>query len=81
MSSFRSKREHKYPFVRILPLLFRSAMTFFAWPPVLNFGSCVDNSRIGDLLKALSDRIGVQMKDLPVLASAPENIQLRRHFS
>ncbi len=43
-----------------------------ALPPVLNFGSCVDNSRIGDLLKALSDRIGVPIKDLPVLASAPE---------
>lgn len=43
-----------------------------ALPPVLHFGSCVDNSRIGVLLKALSDKLGVPIKDLPVAASAPE---------
>lgn len=43
-----------------------------ALPPVLHFGSCVDNSRIGVLLKALSEKIGVPIKDLPVAASAPE---------
>jgi len=41
-------------------------------PPVLHMGSCVDNSRIGDLLTALADYLGVAIKDLPVAASAPE---------
>lgn len=43
-----------------------------ALPPVLHFGSCVDNSRIGVLLKALSEKLGVPIMDLPVAASAPE---------
>jgi len=43
-----------------------------ALPPVLHFGSCVDNSRIGVLLKAVSEKLGVPIKDLPVAASAPE---------
>ncbi|HWJ02998.1 MAG TPA: anaerobic carbon-monoxide dehydrogenase catalytic subunit [Verrucomicrobiae bacterium] len=42
-------------------------------PPVLHMGSCVDNSRIGDLLHALADYLGVAIKDLPVAASAPEH--------
>ncbi len=41
-------------------------------PPVLHMGSCVDNSRIGDLLAALAGYLGVAVKDLPVAASAPE---------
>ena len=41
-------------------------------PPVLHMGSCVDNSRIGDLLGALAGYLGVAIKDLPVAASAPE---------
>ena len=35
-------------------------------------GSCVDNSRIGDLLAALAGYLGVSIKDLPAAASAPE---------
>lgn len=41
-------------------------------PPALHMGSCVDNSRIGDLLAALAGYLGVAIKDLPVCASAPE---------
>jgi carbon-monoxide dehydrogenase catalytic subunit len=41
-------------------------------PPVLHMGSCVDNSRIADLLGALAGYLGVGIKDLPVAASAPE---------
>jgi carbon-monoxide dehydrogenase catalytic subunit len=41
-------------------------------PPVLHMGSCVDNSRIGDLLGALAAYLNVPIKDLPVAASAPE---------
>lgn len=49
-----------------------SAAGIEALPPVLHFGSCVDNSRIGVLLKAVSEKLGVPIKDLPVAASAPE---------
>jgi len=41
-------------------------------PPVLHMGSCVDNSRIADLLAALAAYLKVSIKDLPVAASAPE---------
>ncbi len=41
-------------------------------PPVLHLGSCVDNSRIGDLVAALAGYLKVAIKDLPVAASAPE---------
>jgi carbon-monoxide dehydrogenase catalytic subunit len=43
-----------------------------ALPPVLHFGSCVDNSRISVLLKALAEKLDVPIHDLPVAASAPE---------
>lgn len=42
-------------------------------PPVLHMGSCVDNSRIADLLSALAAYLNVSIKDLPVAASAPEH--------
>lgn len=41
-------------------------------PPVLHMGSCVDNSRIGDLVSALADYLKVDTAALPVAASAPE---------
>lgn len=41
-------------------------------PPVLHMGSCVDNSRIGDLVTALANFLGVDSAALPVAASAPE---------
>jgi carbon-monoxide dehydrogenase catalytic subunit len=41
-------------------------------PPVLHMGSCVDNSRIGDLLAALAAYLGVPVSALPAAASAPE---------
>lgn len=41
-------------------------------PPVLHMGSCVDNSRIGDLVTALAAYLGVDTSALPVAASAPE---------
>lgn len=42
-------------------------------PAVLHMGSCVDNSRIADLLTALAAYLKVSIKDLPVAASAPEH--------
>lgn len=41
-------------------------------PPVLHMGSCVDNSRVADLVSALAAYLKVPVKDLPVAASAPE---------
>jgi carbon-monoxide dehydrogenase catalytic subunit len=41
-------------------------------PPVLHMGSCVDNSRIGDLVTAIAAYLGVDTAALPVAASAPE---------
>jgi carbon-monoxide dehydrogenase catalytic subunit len=37
-------------------------------------GSCVDNSRIYDLLAALAGKLGVEISQLPVAGSAPEFI-------
>lgn len=43
-------------------------------PVALHMGSCVDNSRIGVLLKALSEKLGLDVSALPAVASAPELI-------
>lgn len=43
-------------------------------PPVWHMGSCVDNSRIGTVVRALSEAADVPTRDLPVAASAPELI-------
>ena len=43
-------------------------------PATIHMGSCVDNSRIGVLLKAVSEKLNVKVSDLPVAASAPELI-------
>jgi len=41
-------------------------------PPVLHFGSCVDNVRILVLASALADALGVDISDLPLAGAAPE---------
>ncbi len=41
-------------------------------PPVLHFGSCVDNVRILVLVSALANALGCDISDLPVAGSAPE---------
>ena len=41
-------------------------------PPVLHMGSCVDNARPLRLLYALANKLGVDLDQLPVIASAPE---------
>jgi carbon-monoxide dehydrogenase catalytic subunit len=41
-------------------------------PPVLHYGSCVDNARILQLCAALANGLGVDISDLPVGASSPE---------
>ncbi|MTI79276.1 MAG: anaerobic carbon-monoxide dehydrogenase catalytic subunit [Firmicutes bacterium] len=43
-----------------------------ALPPALHMGSCVDNSRIADLLTALANYLDVGIKDLPAAGSCPE---------
>ncbi|MGM0786581.1 MAG: anaerobic carbon-monoxide dehydrogenase catalytic subunit, partial [Thermodesulfobacteriota bacterium] len=41
-------------------------------PPVLHFGSCVDNVRILVLASALADSLGTDISDLPLAGAAPE---------
>jgi carbon-monoxide dehydrogenase catalytic subunit len=41
-------------------------------PPVLHYGSCVDNARILQLCAALANELNVDISDLPVGASSPE---------
>ncbi len=43
-----------------------------ALPPCWHMGSCVDNSRIEDVLNAVAGYLNVKISDLPVAASAPE---------
>ena len=45
-----------------------------ALPPCIFMGACVDNSRIEELLNAVSDYIGVRIDQLPIAGSAPEYI-------
>jgi len=41
-------------------------------PPVLHLGSCVDNSRAVEITVAIANYLGVDIDQLPVVASAPE---------
>ncbi len=41
-------------------------------PPVLHFGSCVDNSRIIHLCGMIANALGVDISDLPVWGASPE---------
>jgi carbon-monoxide dehydrogenase catalytic subunit len=41
-------------------------------PPVLHFGSCVDNSRVLQLCAMIADELGVDIADLPVWGASPE---------
>ncbi len=43
-------------------------------PPVLHMGSCVDNPRAVDVAVAVANKLGVDLSQLPVVASAPESI-------
>ena len=45
-----------------------------ALPACLHMGSCVDNSRIEDVLNAVAGYLNVKISQLPVAASAPEFI-------
>ena len=43
-----------------------------ALPPVLHFGSCVDNSRIEKFWKKIAEFLNTDFSSLPLVASAPE---------
>ncbi len=43
-------------------------------PPVLHFGSCVDNSRCAVLASAVADYLGTSIDKLPLVASAAEHV-------
>jgi len=59
---------------KVLTALGKAAGLGAPLPPVLHMGSCVDNSRIYDLLAALAGKIGIEVSQLPVAGSAPEFI-------
>lgn len=50
----------------------RKVCTSLNIPPVLHFGSCVDNSRIIHLCSMVADALGVDISDLPVWGASPE---------
>ncbi len=56
----------------VLQVLGKTAGFDKPMPPVWHFGSCVDNSRVIILVSALAEKLGVNVKDLPVAASAAE---------
>ncbi|RKD30930.1 anaerobic carbon-monoxide dehydrogenase catalytic subunit [Thermohalobacter berrensis] len=56
----------------VLTLLGKEAGLDVPLPPVLHMGSCVDNSRGVDLAVALANELGVDLDQLPLVASAPE---------
>jgi carbon-monoxide dehydrogenase catalytic subunit len=43
-------------------------------PPILFFGSCVDNSRAITLVTAIAEKLGVSIKDLPIATSVAEGM-------
>ena len=45
-----------------------------AIPPCIFMGACVDNSRIEEVLNAVSNHVGVRIDQLPIAGSAPEYI-------
>ena len=59
----------------VLKVLGEAAGLDVPLPPVWHMGSCVDNSRIATLLKALAERLDVRISQLPVAGSAPELVQ------
>ncbi|WP_456369279.1 anaerobic carbon-monoxide dehydrogenase catalytic subunit [Geoglobus sp.] len=44
-------------------------------PPVLSFGTCTDTGRAAYLLKVIAEALGVDIPDLPVVATAPEYME------
>lgn len=56
----------------VLTLLGQTAGLDGPLPLVLHMGSCVDNSRAMTIATALANKLGVDLSDLPVVASAPE---------
>jgi len=43
-------------------------------PPILHFGSCVDNSRCAVLASAIADYLDTSIDKLPLVASAAEHV-------
>ncbi len=56
----------------LLTLLGKEAGLDVPLPPVLHMGSCVDNTRGVELAVALANELGVDLDQLPLVASAPE---------
>jgi len=57
---------------KVLETLGEKAGLGMSLPPVLHFGSCVDNSRAVILASALADALGASLDQLPIVVSAAE---------
>ncbi|MCS7121924.1 MAG: anaerobic carbon-monoxide dehydrogenase catalytic subunit [Archaeoglobaceae archaeon] len=44
-------------------------------PPVLSFGTCTDVGRVAYLLRILAEKLGVDIPQLPIAATAPEYME------
>jgi carbon-monoxide dehydrogenase catalytic subunit len=53
----------------------RAVCELLGIPPVLSFGTCTDTGRILLLVGAIADALGVNVPDLPVVATAPEYME------
>lgn len=60
------------PLMEVLQALGRASGRDEPLPPVWHMGSCVDNSRAARLAFALANKMGVDVSQLPLVASAPE---------
>jgi len=58
----------------VLETLGKAAGLNEAMPPILHFGSCVDNSRCAVLASAIADYLDTSIDKLPLVASAAEHV-------
>ncbi len=58
----------------VLETLGKAAGLNGSMPPILHFGSCVDNSRCAVLASAIADYLGTSIDKLPLVASAAEHV-------
>ncbi|MCI5168514.1 MAG: carbon monoxide dehydrogenase, partial [Candidatus Electrothrix sp. GM3_4] len=74
MTSEATKKYAGEGLAAVLTAIGEAAGLAGALPPVLHMGSCVDNPRAVDLAAAVANKLGVDMSQLPVVASAPEAV-------
>jgi carbon-monoxide dehydrogenase catalytic subunit len=64
----------------VLVTLGKAAGLNESMPPILHFGSCVDNSRCAVLASAIADYLDTSIDKLPLVASAAESTLLKKQL-